>query len=110
MESIEHFVTALVYKNLRVVRTKNPNEHPIFVGPIFIHRDVKKNSKEEGTNYVVSSYSNFSVPALKVAKTPGQKSRLRSNKTSSKRSKNTIKSSNVSSKNKNSKKKVMFKQ
>ena len=33
------FVTALVYKNLRVVRKDNEEEHPLFVGPIFIHRD-----------------------------------------------------------------------
>ena len=33
------FVTALVYKNLRVVRKDNEDEHPLFVGPIFIHRD-----------------------------------------------------------------------
>ena len=33
------FVTALVYKNLRVVRADKSDEHPLFVGPIFIHRD-----------------------------------------------------------------------
>ena len=33
------FVTALVYKNLRVVREDNEEEHPLFAGPIFIHRD-----------------------------------------------------------------------
>ena len=31
------FVTALVYKNLRVVRSQNSSEHPIFIGPVFIH-------------------------------------------------------------------------
>ena len=33
------FVTALVYKNLRVVRADDPAEHPLFIGPMLIHRD-----------------------------------------------------------------------
>ena len=33
------FVTALVYKNLRIVRADNAKEHPLFIGPVFIHRD-----------------------------------------------------------------------
>lgn len=33
------YVTALVYKNQRVVRSDNPNEHPLFLGPIYLHRD-----------------------------------------------------------------------
>ena len=33
------FVTALVYKNLRIVRADNAGEHPLFIGPVFIHRD-----------------------------------------------------------------------
>ena len=38
------FVTALVYKNLRVVRSDDSSEHPLFIGPVFIHR---------GSNYEV---------------------------------------------------------
>ena len=34
------YVTALVYKNLRVVRKDNENEHPLCIG-VFIHRDAK---------------------------------------------------------------------
>ena len=38
--NLAHFyVTALVYKNLRVIR-KEFAEHPLCVGPIFIHREV----------------------------------------------------------------------
>ena len=33
------YVTVLVYKNLRVVRAENRKEHPIFLSPVFIHRD-----------------------------------------------------------------------
>ena len=33
------FVTAIVYKNQRVVRSNNPDEHPLFLGPIYLHRD-----------------------------------------------------------------------
>ena len=33
------FVTAFVYKNLRVVRADNSEKHPLFIGPVFIHRD-----------------------------------------------------------------------
>ena len=33
------FVTAIVYKHLRVVRADNSEEHPLFIGPAFIHRD-----------------------------------------------------------------------
>ena len=33
------FVTALVYKNLRIDRADNAEEHPLFIGPVFIHRD-----------------------------------------------------------------------
>ena len=32
------FVTALVYKNLRVVRKDSPKENPLFLGPIFLHK------------------------------------------------------------------------
>ena len=28
-----------MYKNLRVVRSDDPNNHPITVGPTFLHRD-----------------------------------------------------------------------
>ena len=28
-----------MYQNLRVVRSNDPDEHPIFLGPIFLHRD-----------------------------------------------------------------------
>ena len=41
----------------------------------------KIRSKGEQQDYVVSTYSNFRVPALNVAKKPGQKSRLKSSKT-----------------------------
>ena len=41
----------------------------------------KRCSNEEQQDYVVSTYSNFRVPALNVAKKPGQKSRLKSSKT-----------------------------
>ena len=34
------FVTALVYKNLRLVRSDNASEHPLFTGPVIIHRDI----------------------------------------------------------------------
>ena len=34
-----YYVTVLVYKNLRVVRAEHRKEHPIFLGPVFIHRD-----------------------------------------------------------------------
>ena len=33
-----YFVTAFVYKNRRITRSNN-NEHPLFLGPIFLHRD-----------------------------------------------------------------------
>ena len=33
------YVTALVYKNLRVVHKGNESEHPLCIGPIMIHRD-----------------------------------------------------------------------
>ena len=33
------FVTALVYKNLRVVRANDADEHPLGLGSVFIHRD-----------------------------------------------------------------------
>ena len=33
------FVTALVYKNQRVVRSDQPDEHPLFIGAIYLHRD-----------------------------------------------------------------------
>ena len=33
------FVTALVYKNQRLTRSNNSNEHPLFLGPIYLHRD-----------------------------------------------------------------------
>ena len=33
------FVTALVYKNLRVVRSDDPSNHPLTLGPVFLHRD-----------------------------------------------------------------------
>ena len=33
------FVTAFVYKNLRLVRAENRQEHPLFIGPMFLHRD-----------------------------------------------------------------------
>ena len=38
-------------------------------------------SKEGKQDYIVSTYSNVTVPALNVAKKPGQKSRLRETKT-----------------------------
>ena len=41
----------------------------------------KIRSKGEQQDYVVSTYSNFRVPALNMAKKPGQKSRLKSSKT-----------------------------
>ena len=41
------FVTALVYKNLRIVRADNAEEHSLFIGPVFIHRD----STFEAYNY-----------------------------------------------------------
>ena len=31
------YVTALVYKNQCVVRKDNPSEHPLFLGPIYLH-------------------------------------------------------------------------
>ena len=34
-----YYVTTLVYKNIRVFRSDDPNIHPITLGPIFIHRD-----------------------------------------------------------------------
>ena len=40
----------------------------------------KRNSTETD-KYIKSSYSDFSVPASKVAKKPGQKTRIRSTKT-----------------------------
>ena len=33
-----YFVTSLVYKNQRIVRSNN-SEHPLFLGPMFLHRD-----------------------------------------------------------------------
>ena len=45
------FVTALVYKNLRVVRSDNASEHPLFIGPVFIHRD----STLQAYNYFFST-------------------------------------------------------
>ena len=33
------FVTALTYKNQRIVRSNDPLQHPIFLGPIYLHRD-----------------------------------------------------------------------
>ena len=33
------FVTSFVYKNLRLVRSDKSDEHPLFAGPIFLHRD-----------------------------------------------------------------------
>jgi hypothetical protein len=32
------FVTSIVYKNTRVVR-RETNDHPIFLGPILLHKD-----------------------------------------------------------------------
>ena len=34
------FVTSFVYKNLRIIRANNSGEHPLFLGPVFLHRDV----------------------------------------------------------------------
>ena len=45
------FVTALVYKILRVVRNDNASEHPPFIGPVFIHRD----STVQAYNYFFST-------------------------------------------------------
>ena len=45
------FVTALVYKNLRVVRADNSEKHPLFIGPVFIHRD----ATFEAYNYFVAA-------------------------------------------------------
>ena len=33
------FVTSFVYKNQRIVRSNNSSEHPLFLGPIYLHRD-----------------------------------------------------------------------
>ena len=33
------YVTAVVYKNQRVVRSDRPHDHPLFLGPVFLHRD-----------------------------------------------------------------------
>ena len=33
------FVTALRYKTLRLVRADDADEHPLFIGSVFIHRD-----------------------------------------------------------------------
>ena len=41
----------------------------------------KKSLKSNNSKYIVSTYSDFQVPALNVAKKPGQKSRPRSTKT-----------------------------
>ena len=43
----------------------------------------KRCVKEERKDFVVSTYCDFKVPALNVAKRPGQKSRLRKTKTKS---------------------------
>ena len=45
------FVTALVYKNLRVVRANDADEHPLLLGPVFIHRD----AIFEAYNYFLST-------------------------------------------------------
>ena len=34
------YVTALIYKNLRVVRSDDPSNHPLTMGPLFLHKDV----------------------------------------------------------------------
>ena len=33
------FVTSFVYKNQRVTRSNNSEEHPLFLGPMYLHRD-----------------------------------------------------------------------
>ena len=38
------YVTALVCKNQRVVRKDNPSEHPLFLGPIFLHKEANYES------------------------------------------------------------------
>ena len=45
------YVTALVYKNVRVVRPDDPSNHTITLGPIFLHRD----ANFEAYNYFFSA-------------------------------------------------------
>ena len=33
------YATALVYKNQRIVKKENPSEHPLFLGPTFLHKE-----------------------------------------------------------------------
>ena len=60
------------WKNLGELRQRN------FFSEFLKNR---KYSKTRETGYVISTYSDFQIPALNVAKKPGQKSRLRSTKT-----------------------------
>ena len=57
------FVTALVYKNLRVVRANNADEHPLLLGPVFIHRD----AIFEAYNYFLSTIKGSLYPQNSIS-------------------------------------------
>ena len=60
------YVTALVYKNLRVVRSDYPSNHPLTLGPVFLHRD----ANFEAYNYFFSAIKGAlceSVDAFEVS-------------------------------------------
>ena len=57
------FVTALVYKNLRVVRANDADEHPLVFGPVFIHRD----AIFEAYNYFLSTIKGSLYPQNSIS-------------------------------------------
>ena len=52
------FVTVLVYKNVRLVRADD-GDHPLFIGPVFIHRDA---TFKEYTNLFIEMPHSKSTP------------------------------------------------
>ena len=54
---------ALVYKNLRVVRANDADEHPLLLGPVFIHRD----AIFEAYNYFLSTIKGSLYPQNSIS-------------------------------------------
>ena len=63
----QFFVTALVYKNLGIVHANDVDEHPLVLGPVFIHRDATFEaynyfiSTIKGSLYLQNSISSFDI-------------------------------------------------
>ena len=51
------YVTLLVYKNQRVVR-KNTNDHPIFLGPLLLHKDASYKTYKSFLEHVATELDN----------------------------------------------------